>query len=127
MTCKHWKKYPKTSGKPVCAFTSRGKFKSNNWNCYHINRLRELCRSTSVFFETAGKIEPTYNDDQYSATIPFSNCRFALLFWYKGRGRTEAFFVAESLSDMVNWNIRTGTEQDVDTIMKEYKKKVKPS
>ena len=62
MTCKHWKKYPKTSGKPICAFTSRGKFKSNNWNCYHINRLRELCRSTSIFFTTTGiheEVTPT--------------------------------------------------------------------
>jgi hypothetical protein len=50
-----------------------------------------------------------------------------LLFWYKGRGRTEAFFIAETdyKSGKDTWRIRPGVEQDVDMIMKDYKKKVR--
>uniref|UniRef100_A0A6M3X6K6 Uncharacterized protein n=1 Tax=viral metagenome TaxID=1070528 RepID=A0A6M3X6K6_9ZZZZ len=113
MKCKHWKKIPSCCvGDLVCAFNLNGDFDSDNWNCYLMNQLRDIAEENKV-----------WSDDQYCSIIPYGEGgRFAVLYWYKSRGKTEKFWI-------IGWDenqhtmIRKGTEFDALEIVNEHVKR----
>lgn len=103
MICKHWKKIPSNfASQPRCAFNADGSFNSDNWNCALMNKLRDLAEESEV-----------WNEDEYASIIPIPEYGWAILFWYKHRGKTDVFFVIEIGTD----KCRFGTEDDVKRIL----------
>lgn len=108
MICKHWKKKPSEFiDEPKCAFNVDGSFNTDNWNCALMNKLRDLAELNEV-----------WNDDDYCSIIPIPDYGWAILKWYKHRGKTDLFFVLEGGKDIC----RQGTESDIKKIlnMKSY-------
>lgn len=85
--------------KPKCGFDNAGIFKTDNWNCGTLNRLREIVEDTQL-----------YSNDSHSALIPidyegkeednFNYADFILLNWYKRRGRTDLAKIITSGNDI---------------------------
>lgn len=105
MICRHgiqiWSGDP-----PSCAFTEDGKFISDNWSCRLMARLRALCDNWS----DKSPFPYVYSEDQNIGVISFGG-NFAILSWYKSRGRTDAFWITDG------HEIRPGTEQDAYDII----------
>ncbi len=90
-----------------CAFTLEGKFIKDNWNCILLDKLRELGESNEV-----------WSNDEHCTVIGFGaeDSRFAILSYYKHRGKTDGFWVVNS------GVIREGTEADAQLIAEAFKK-----
>jgi hypothetical protein len=63
-----------------CGFTPDGKFKTDNWNCETLNELRRIAE--------ANHRSTRYNDVSI-CYVPVANGGFAVLSWYKDRGRVD--------------------------------------
>jgi hypothetical protein len=108
MKCRHGGKIGANWSDRQCAFNEEGKFIKDNWNCALMNQLR-------VEDENHGEIQykHAYSDDQNCLIIPFDNGKFAIISFYKRRGKTEGFFVMDESI------IREGTESDISEILKQ--------
>jgi len=86
MTCKLCSERGKTweGDDPTCGFDEGGFFKSDNWCCATLNKLRDLAKEFGW----------NYRDDCDMASIgviPFTgnnHAGYIILTWYKDRGRT---------------------------------------
>lgn len=104
MICRHWREIPKCfESKPSCAFSTDGYFKSNNWNCKLMNKLRG-------YFDVHGLT--IFHNDENLSVVNFGECDFAILVWYKSRGQTEGFWICDGTM------MRKGTEQDALKILR---------
>lgn len=76
-----------TGSNPICGFTERGRFKTDNWNCATLNDLRDLVEPSQI-----------WSEDDYVAAIPRGRGEpgFLVLCWYKRRGRTDRAFLLSS-------------------------------
>lgn len=72
---------------PRCAFLS-GAFKSDNWNCATMNRLRRIAEQGAA---------RAWTEDQTCAVLPLDGS-FIVLGWYKSRGCTESASLLSSES-----------------------------
>lgn len=108
MKCRHGGKIGENWADRECAFDEQGEFLKDNWNCALMNELR-------IEDEVDGKIyyEHMYSDDQHCLVFPFGNGKFALISFYKSRGKTEGFWVMEEST------MRQGIESDVAEILKQ--------
>ncbi len=89
---------PKNFGsEPECGFYPTGIFKSDNWNCATLNKLREVIQE-----KYEDKI--VYSRDERLITIPLDHnpedtiieADFLIVGWYKQRGRTQtALLISE--------------------------------
>jgi len=113
MKCEHWDKIPENfASAPECAFNEDGSFNPDNWNCFLMNKLREAVGEKEV-----------WSEDQYMTILPFiDDLKFAILTYYKHRGRTEGFWVWEHGRGM-----REGTRADAEEWLKAWNKKGGPS
>jgi len=117
LLCRHGVKYW-TGDDPCCAFDEAGNFRENNWNCFLMTKVRELCGQWDE--DAPGNC--WWDEDQYYGVIyiptwfageevksPLRGC-FVLMDWYKSRGRTDSFRILAG--DIV----RQGTEEDAEEI-----------
>ena len=86
---------------PKCPFKTQNTF-ADNWNCGHINKIRDLC-DTAMNGEDY-RLHYQYCDDQKYVTINTSDIDYnkdedaglglcLWVTWYKSRGRTEQMWI----------------------------------
>lgn len=103
---------------PTCAFRSDGKFNRGNWNCRLMSKLRALGDSTS-WDGSRPEYSPRspgvriWDDDNNISVIPLKSA-FAILSFYKDRGRTSGFWMIDDSA------IREGTEKDANLVVKNH-------
>lgn len=91
---------------PRCAFDPDGTFQHDNWSCRLMDRLRSLVSP----YNDPEIFPRVWSEDQNVGVISF-NGSFAILSWYKERGKTEGFWVVEGSE------IRPGTENDAYDVL----------
>jgi len=99
-----------------CAFGEDGFFKHDNWNCFLMNKVRSLCSQ----WDDSGPGINMWHDDSYIGVIPIRDdaCesplsgRFAVLTWYKSRGKTDGFWITDG------YEMRVGHEGDAEEILR---------
>jgi len=120
MLCRHGKQDWQGSP-PLCAFDENGNFQESNWNCFLMNALRDLVNPyrDDIFLNA----ECFWMDDIYRGIIYISGPEsktgklqgaFAILKWYKSRGRTDGFWILK------DDKLRKGTEEDALIIAELY-------
>jgi len=90
---------------PQCAFPN-GVFRTVNWSCAGLHRLRDDAEAVEV-----------WNDDQHCAVLPFpDSCDFVVLSYYKHRGNTEgAWLVCDHIMrPLTTQDVRAYLQQKAD-------------
>ena len=101
--CRHWTEIPAEFGSlPECAFDVDGAFNPDNWNCHLMNQLREDAIESAVWAE----------DDHLAVLAYPGQTKFAVLYYYKSRGRTLGFWIFETE------RFRQGTQTDAEEYVK---------
>lgn len=115
LLCRHGKK-DWAGADPNCAFGEDGFFKQDNWSCLLMSEVRGLCSQWS----DDGSGTNLWHDDSYIGVIPIQDDtyesplsgRFAILTWYKSRGRTDGFWITDG------YEMRVGHEGDAEEILR---------
>lgn len=84
---------------PRCAFSDKGDFISENWNCATMNKLRDLCCKYGTVMRddnSCGTIGYLPMDNDYAPDNFETFGGYIVLIWYKSHGRTDnAVFISD--------------------------------
>ena len=128
MKCRHGEQ-DWVGHRPECAFDEKGNFVEENWNCFLITKLRQLCGSYCTEIDSGDYF---WDDDESTGTFFVKDTEYdetkknygrsylhgllVILRWYKSRGKTDSFKILKG-SHTVN-----GTERDALEIVRLYEK-----